>query len=179
MPKTSNAVSDALRRIDVLRGIGRAERLRAESKPFDRRNRDLGLVEQDTPSGQVGRQIAQTFNELQALLDHLAVAHMAASFEEAAKNRMGTIIGGARRAIERDRKPAGRWPANLVRRADSFDGLKDLGSVLPLTLDEDAAFALIRSVRNRFGHAVQVDRPPAITGEDALPIFEDMLERIA
>lgn len=66
-----------------------------------------------------------------------------------------------------------------MRGVDSFDGLKDLCSVLPLKPDEEAAFALIRSVRNRFGHAVQVDRPPAISGEDTLPILVELLGRIA
>lgn len=121
MSRPSASVEDAFRRIDILRNIVRAERSRAESKPFDRRNLDLGLVETDTPGAEVRKEIANTFDELQALLDHLAVAHMAASFEQAAKSRMSAVIGSARRAIERDRRPAGRWPTSCVAWTVSTD----------------------------------------------------------
>lgn len=178
MTRKRSPVDAAFRRVEILRTIVRAERLRAEAAPFDRRCLDLGIIEEDTPRDRAKATIADTFNEIEALLDHLSIAHMAAAFEEAAKAKMTTIIGEARKAIEKGRGGRGRWPVDLVRGTETFEGLRDLGAVLRLDVDEDRAFRLIREVRNGFSHGARISAAPVITGNDTRDSLGDLLDRI-
>ena len=112
MAKTRNAVAAAAERIAILREIVGRERARAEANPDADRNVALGITEEDQPRDEARARIAKVFDELGYLIDHLNIAHMAASFEEAAVARMATVIGESRKAIERARtNGTGRWPA--------------------------------------------------------------------
>lgn len=178
MARKPTAVDAAHRRIAILRAIIRAERKRAESKPFDDRNEDLGIVAPGTPHARVPAEIAATFDELDAFLNHLGVAHIATSFEEAAKERLKTVIGQARTAVATLGRGEQRWPANLLRSLESFDGLGALSSVIPFKGDEETAFKLIRRVRNDFSHATKTTGTPAIASDDTRAVLSDLLSRI-
>lgn len=175
MAKKRNPVEAAAGRIAILREIVNRERQRAESKPDDARNLEFGLTEEGQTRAEARERIAEVFDELGYLLDHLNIAHMAASFEAAAMARLTTVVGESRSAIERARKAGGRWPANLVRGMNSFEGLHDIGAVMALDPEMQAMFSAIRQVRNAFGHAPKLDGPPIVTGSDAQDTLLDML----
>ncbi len=177
MAKKRNPVEAAAERIAILREIVARERTRAEANPDARRNVELGITEQDQPADEARARIAEVFNELGYLVDHLNVAHMAASFESAALARMANIIGEARSAIDKSRKGSDRWPSNLVRRITTFEGLYDLSEVMALDAETQEIFSVIRKVRNRFSHSPQIDAPPAVTGDETLATLSDMLAR--
>lgn len=168
----------AQRRIAVLRAIVRAERRRAEADPHGERNGALGIVAPDTPRDRVSAEIAATFDELEGFLNHLGVAHVAASFEDAARGRLRAVVGDVRRAVERARTGGARWSANLVRSPESFDSLSSLSSIVPMEEDERAAFRLIRQARNEFSHASKTAGAPAIASEDAAAVLSALLGRI-
>lgn len=178
MARKRNAVEAASHRVAVLREIVGRERGRAEGNPQDTRYVEIGITEEGQSRDQARAQLAQVFDELAYLIDHLNIAHMAAAFEAAALERMKTVIGEARSAVERDRKGSDRWPGNLVRNLKSFEGLYDIGGVMALDAETVATFAAIREVRNKFGHAPNLDRPSAVTGGDALETLSEMLAKI-
>lgn len=178
MARKRNPVEAAADRVAILRAIVERERRRAEANPDDARNVELGLVEEGQTRAEARARIAEVFDELAYLIDHLGVAHMAACFEAAALARMATVVGEARSAVERARKGAGRWPANLVRGAGSFEGLHDIGTVMALDPETQAMFSAIRQVRNGFGHAPKLDGPPLVTSSEALETLRDLLARL-
>ncbi len=96
MAKKQNPVEAAAGRIAILREIVNRERRRAESKPDDDRNLELGLTKEGQTRAEAREQIAEVFDELGFLIDHLNIAHMAASFEAAAMARLTTVVGESR-----------------------------------------------------------------------------------
>ena len=178
MARLKNAVEAAAERISIIREIVNRERIRAEAKPEDQQNIEIGITEIGQTREEARTQITIVFDEISYLLDHLNVAHMAASFEQAAKARMATIVGEARSAVEKARKDKARWPANLVRGTKSFDGLNDIGSVMGLDCTMQAMFTAIRKVRNEFSHAPTLNVPPAVTGLDTQETLSAMLDHL-
>lgn len=178
MPEKEPSILAAYKRMAILKAITGAERTRAESNRYDQRNLELGIIEPDQPRTNLENKIRTLFNQIELLLDHLTLLHMAASFESEAKVRLDTVAGAAHKTIQGSRERSGGWATRLVRGADSFDGLYDIGEVLGLTASDLNAFKTIRKVRNAFSHGVALETVPPITAEDARDVLVATLARI-
>jgi hypothetical protein len=162
MVSSGDEIARAYRRISVLKAIIAAERTRAESNPMDPRNVKLGIVEPDLSRIDAKDRIEETFTEVEMLLDHLHITHLAAAFELEARNKINNAIGTARSAIAKDRKNKPTWHERLVRGAESFEGLHDIEDLIAPPTETLNDLVQIRKSRNKFCHGVAMKDLPSI-----------------
>lgn len=176
MASKRNEVERAFRRVAILKVLVSKERQRAEAQPVAQRNIDLGIVEPDQPTSIAKQEIRETFNELQMLLDHLHVTHMAASFESEALPRLGKALGDAKTAIAAARFAKDPWPTKMLRRLDSFEGLRDIEQLLNLPSTAQSTFESVRKARNKFSPGVKLSQLPGVDATTTLELLTAMLE---
>lgn len=172
MPDTDTPVDQAYKRCSLLARLVEAEYKRARSNPTDDRYVTLGVIEpwERKERTTALRQIEVTFGELVALVDHLTILDMAASFERSFNARIATAVGAARKTLRQKYGPsalAGR--EGLVRNGDDFQGLGSIANLINAALSGEVTekLAKVRENRNRFAHGTDLSVPPTILQEDA------------
>lgn len=180
MPRSRNPVDEASIHVAVLKAIISAEAQRALDRPLDTRNIDLGILPSDRrwSHDEAKDEIVRLFAVLELLLDHFNIAHMAASFENAARSRIDNAVGKARKTVEKGCGPGDRWPARLVREARHYQSLDSIGELIGLSGDDRRSFDAIKRVRNELDHGVPIKDVPSITGEDTRVALVEALERL-
>lgn len=178
MADRDDPVDAAYGRMAILKAIVADERSRAERDPFGERNVELGITAQDQPHGEVRARIGTLFNELEVLLDHLTVFHMAASFEMAAKARVDDAVDAARTLLKESRRLRQGWHQSLIRDPKGMRGLHAIGQVLGLSGTDQQRFNAIGSARNLVAHGISLDTGPPIAAEDVRAVLVETLARL-
>jgi hypothetical protein len=179
----ASLVDNAFQRCLLLARILTQARDRALGNPMSDHNTNLGLVQKGQKKQEAITSIETAFEELGALINHLAILHMAASFEMQFRTWLGTAIGEARSAI-RDRYkktvPLYVGRAGLVREQDDFQGLARIEQLLSGRVSDEIseALSLIRENRNEFSHGKDIRIPPTITQQQTLDALHALMEII-
>ena len=148
----------------------------AFSNPLHQFNIDIGIVDVGDSKSEAMEKINDTFSDLSALIKHVSILHMAATFEDLFKKRLSSQIGDVRKGVRAQSREA--WRENLVRSAESFDGLREIEELLSLPPGDSKQFKFVRDARNAFAHGASFKDDPIISELSTLDILRKALDRL-
>lgn len=173
-------LAQARRRSVILAAIVERAREEATRNPFDKRWLELGLVEQGQTSVEARQRIAKVFDELQGLLNHVALLDLTRAFELLARARIGNRLGQARGdlAVSSSKGKLPAYHERLLPRLEDFQRLVDYLNLLEGHVDEDlsAALRVIKESRNTFAHGGDVTVPPKVGADEAMAHLQAALD---
>lgn len=180
MPKRT-LIEEAHRRGRILSAVLVQARERAKSDPLNGKWADCGLVNQGDKKDVALATINETFDRLSEFISYITILDMAASFEEAARRRMTTHVGEARKRLE-GKKPFELpfYKQKFMRDPADFGSLAAIWGLLESQagVDATANFEAIREVRNLIAHGSQPQGPPKIDVDTALETLDDLFNQI-
>lgn len=155
-------------------------RVRAISDPTNERNVEAGLTPRGTKRADALGMIEDKFEELNALLNHIALIDMAGAFESYFRTRLGTAIGEVRKVVReryRSNLPLHAHRENLIRDAEEFQGLAEIGRLIGERISAEVreSWETIRRDRNSFAHGTDLRSTPDITGERARQTLNEII----
>ncbi len=116
------------------------------------------------------------------MVEHVAIIDMTASYELAARTRLGNYIGkirGAGEAVERE-KEIPRYSLGVIRAAQSYEGIAAINDLLKSKIDPKLSTELtkIGKARNKFAHGTNVKLPPEIDKSEVKELLSQALDAI-
>jgi hypothetical protein len=176
-------VDEAFDRYQMLSRLLDAARQRALSDPTHQRNVDVGLTTREQMKQDAVRSIEDAFEDLGGLVNHVALLDMAGAFESYFRARLDTAIGEARKVVRerfRSSVPLHAHRESLIRDADDFQGLADIGRLIGERVSAEVRdnWEMIRKNRNSFAHGTDIRRPPTITSERTRETLSEIIEAL-
>lgn len=163
-------IDEAFERCRLLASLVDLEYRRARANPNDKRYVELGILAQGMEKRNALKRIESTFDDLAALVEHLAILDMAAGLEKLFRLRIATAVGEARKTLrEKFGESTLARRERLVREADDFQGFKEIIQFLSSDLSAETQQILdkVRENRNRFAHGTNIRNPSTIPKEEA------------
>lgn len=177
-----NRIEAAYRRRQMLFNILIWLRRQAIANPADKRWAELGLASAYETKAKTQQELNASFDELLALVEHLAILDMASSFEVASQRRLGTRVGEARSVLTKSARKGQSADvlSYLVRQTESFGSMKAVEDFCRVFIDKEIIdeFALVREARNNFAHGTDVLSAPVIDVERARENLNTVLNSI-
>lgn len=178
----TNRIEAAYRRRQMLCSILIWTRRQAIANPADKRWAAIGLASAFESKAETQQELNASFDELFALVEHLAILDMASSFEVASQRRLGTRVGEARSVLaNRARKgQSADVLGYLVRQTESFGSMKAVEDFCRFFIDKAVIdeLALVREARNNFAHGTDILSAPVIDVERARTNLNKVLDSI-
>lgn len=171
-------VNEALKRTKRLANIIKATRDRAFRNPKDKYNFDLELRDVGD-KGDERKQLEDAFEELAYIVDYLAVIDLCAVFESEFRAKLGTAIGEARRAVEKQYKIAlfSKIKEKLVHDTNDFQSLAEIITLVEGAIGQTASDQLkvLQETRNRVTHGSVEAGTIKVTADEAHTWLVDLL----